>query len=155
MICRSQKKAILLSSNSNRIIYILKDRKNELKTKIISLIWLHPRFMTAAFKGNYDQAQNSYPYYFLSSLSIFYKCYRQSQPLETLKLDILFPSGILKTSGRSSVFSSFPDIIPLCFLIFFVVLKFYIYIIFLSVYQTGLWSLGFPVFHIGKHYGFV
>ena len=26
--------------------------KNELKIKIISLIWLHPRFMAAAFKGN-------------------------------------------------------------------------------------------------------
>lgn len=41
--------------------------KNELKIKIISLIWLHPRFMAAAFKGNWkNQLRNSHLYHFLS-----------------------------------------------------------------------------------------
>lgn len=41
--------------------------KNALKIKIISLIWLHPRFMAAAFKGNWEnQLQNSHLYHFSS-----------------------------------------------------------------------------------------
>jgi hypothetical protein len=41
--------------------------KNELKIKIVSLIWLHPRFMAVAFKGNWkNQLQNSHLYHFLS-----------------------------------------------------------------------------------------
>lgn len=41
--------------------------KNALKIKIISLIWLHPRFMAAAFKGNWEnQLRNSHLYHFLS-----------------------------------------------------------------------------------------
>lgn len=70
--------------------------KNELKIKIISLIWLHLRFMAAAFKGNREKKPNCRIHICtISCLSIFYKCYEQSQPLGTLKLKNLYPSPIL------------------------------------------------------------
>lgn len=72
--------------------------KNELKIKIISLIWLHPRFMAAAFKGNLTKKKKGWIHICtISCLSIFYKCYEQSQPLGTLlKLNNLYPSPVLE-----------------------------------------------------------
>lgn len=104
-LCRSQKKAILLSSNSIRIIYLLKDRKEWIEDQnhqpylgFIQDLWQLLSRATEKKKNNCGIHMCT-----ISCLSIFYKCYEQSQPLGTLKLNNLYPSPILELEHISKI----------------------------------------------------
>ena len=97
-LCISQKKAILLSSNSIRIIYLLKDRKEWIEDQNHQPYLASSKIYGSCFQGQLDKKKKGWIHICtISCLSIFYKCYEQSQPLGTLlKLNNLYPSPVLE-----------------------------------------------------------
>lgn len=95
-LCRSQKKAILLGSNSIRIIYLLKDRKEWIEDQNHQPYLASSKIYGSCFQGQLKKTNCEIHICTISCLSIFYKCYEQSQPLGTLKLNNLYPSPILE-----------------------------------------------------------
>lgn len=95
-LCTSQKKAILLSSNSIRIIYLLKDRKEWIEDQNHQPYLASSKIYGSCFQGQLEKTNCGIHICTISCLSIFYKCYEQSQPLGTLKLNNLYPSPILE-----------------------------------------------------------
>ena len=94
-LCISQKKAILLSSNSIRIIYLLKDRKEWIEDQNHQPYLASSKIYGSCFQGQLGKKKKKGWIHIctISCLSIFYKCYEQSQPLGTLlKLNNLYPS---------------------------------------------------------------
>lgn len=105
--CRSQKKAILLSSNSIRIIYLLKDRNEWIEDQNHQPYLASSKIYGTCFQGQLKKKQKKtnrgIHICTISRLSIFYKCYEQSQPLGTLKLNSLYPSSVLEPEHISII----------------------------------------------------
>lgn len=102
-LCRSQKKAILLSSNSIRIIHLLKGRKEWIEDQNHQPYLASSKIYGSCFQGQLKKTNCGIHICTISCLSIFYKCYEQSQPLGTLKLNSLSASLVLEWGNVSII----------------------------------------------------